>query len=676
MGAARHLDLMSQLFPETHTDSIAGTQRKIRQILGRRDLEPAAHGTTTITTRTYLRSQAMPAVNGKDRAIFKAREKPPISAKRSRVRGTGGAPADSPAKKRRKTGMGPQQLRQSFVAGQGYVDGAVGPGPKLTPNSRQQLPPVTPVIAAGQSPRIYVQPQDGTTGLQIPVTVGSALLVRLAGEPITVQFASASGGSGKTRPLLRDCNYVIVVGINEKTRVLRCQFLYNDQMVAHTGAALCQPDAVLLAQAMQSNEVMLSAHPVHGGITEDCIVSVLSVRYAFEYQPNMWLRRNLGRFESDEQERDGGMLVVSGGIAVEPLPTNDGDAPLPKCNGHMLQLLALDYNTMPLPPTDTADVVSVDNMEVWLHEAKVLLKKLMAQKRRVADGVILRGPAMLDKEVKAQQEHVKKMAAALLALEAMPTNGARSASQTKSAWGNMKIDAATRNLLLEVEHVKLAGAAVATHALAGAQRLILALRDRELGGGSDAQGDRVTALGQLMASVLSFCDSKAQMPKKAGKLSRFVHVKPLAMQVFNVKLTDLLASMPVDLLKLCECSFSSKSRSNIAILQGFNAPDLDLRGNFTLKLPIREVVASPRFREAVIVPTIAEPMAINPKVSKGTRPAPPVRVYLKDKNVGEVFSEMDGFLLLTFSLNEGAMVLQGCPVVEAQVGIATAQHSA
>ena len=76
------------------------------------------------------------------------------------------------------------------------------------------------------------------------------------------------------------------------------------------------------------------------------------------------------------------------------------------------------------------------------------------------------------------------------------------------------------------------------------------------------------------------------------------------------------------------------------------------------------------------MPTIAEPMAIHPKVSKGTRAPPPVRVYLKDKNVGEVFSEMDGFLLLTFSLNEGAMVLQGCPVVEAQVGIARAEHSA
>ena len=73
---------------------------------------------------------------------------------------------------------------------------------------------------------------------------------------------------------------------------------------------------------------------------------------------------------------------------------------------------------------------------------------------------------------------------------------------------------------------------------------------------------------------------------------------------------------------------------------------------------------------------LAEPMAIHPKVSKGTRPAPPVRVYLKDKNVGDFFSEMDGFLVLTFSLNEGAMVLKGCPVVEAQVGIATAQHSA
>ena len=167
---------MAQLFPAKHADGIERTQRKIRQLLGQRDLEPAAPGTTSITTRSYLRSQAMPAVNGKDRAKLKARAKPPISAKRSRMRATGAA-TDSPAKKRRKTGMGPQQLRQSFVAGQGYVDGAVGPGPKLTPNSRQQLPPVTPVIATGQSPRIYVQPQDGTPGIQIPVTVGTALLV-------------------------------------------------------------------------------------------------------------------------------------------------------------------------------------------------------------------------------------------------------------------------------------------------------------------------------------------------------------------------------------------------------------------------------------------------------------------------------------------------------------------
>jgi hypothetical protein len=185
-----------------------------------------------------------------------------------------------------------------------------------------------------------------------------------------------------------------------------------------------------------------------------------------------------------------------------------------------------------------------------------------------------------------------------------------------------------------------------------------------------------------MSCILSFCDVKADIKPWGKRRNRFVKVQNQSMRATDaVSLIDLVAEMPLDLLMLCTFSFSADARSNTDIMKGYEARDLEYSGVFTMSLPLREVVTSPRFREILKVPTVAEPMHFYPETRQGHAAPPPKRIYLKDIHVGTTghnstyLSQLTGQLELCYALSAGTFTLKARCRIEDQAGVVNSNFS-
>jgi hypothetical protein len=663
---------------------------KVQRALRNREDGAALPGTNSMTCSSFVSGEAMPWRGAQTKKTKHGKTLP--RRKRARVVVRAGVEgSDRPVK--RQAGARAAILR-GFVAGEGYSNGQEPVGPKLPAKSLLKMPDVVPVIATPGSAHIYVRPRNDVKSPH-KVRRGSLLLVDgfCDAEPIDGTFASHvvdSQGNSVVRKPMGPCNWIMVTAVDETKRTIFGQFAYNDEMMRHVGTALKQPDAIRLAEAMHPNEMKLSADEVVGGVQERDIVCVASAFYQFDFESNKFLNDSVGRFVMDDKNRERHVYVITGGVAVQHLPADSIDAAgvkYPPCHGLMVQDVRLDLQGMPLPEHIKYPVCSLANLEVWLHEAKVLLGELESQQKQAEQGQIARSPDGLKQEVKAQKDHVNLVQAGVKVLDRLSKKGPGGSKDVRRALGWAQEDQdqlqnADREILRALPHMVLAGAALNNPANYSAQCMVMAMRERELMGGTEAHGRRVVAVDRFMSCILSFCDVKADIKPWGKRRNRFVKVQNQSMRATDaVSLIDLVAEMPLDLLMLCTFSFSADARSNTDIMKGYEARDLEYSGVFTMSLPLREVVTSPRFREILKVPTVAEPMHFYPETRQGHAAPPPKRIYLKDIHVGTTghnstyLSQLTGKLELCYALSAGTFTLKARCRIEDQAGVVNSNFS-
>ena len=450
-----------------------------------------------------------------------------------------------------------------------------------------------------------------------------------------------------------------------KLRSLECVYCYDRNMVHRTGLALAQPDAVRAADAMRSNEVWLSTHPVW--VQEADILQVLDCSWPFNFVSNGILQKELGCQEYDKLLRQQGQFVCTTAMTVDDPPPRDGK-PSP---GWMLAAASLDFGALEVDVTGLPKKLSL-----WLQTMYAEYKKGQTRLERaikVSSRVGARCSAELQKELAIYKDRLDKVEKSFLAarkLEELQATPLQVVLLGKRRCSSEDVQARKDNELklqsvidkcnfMHLRHIALRGSA-ATQGM----RILMALRMQEI-----AQARRhhnVLAVNKFMAAIIAYCHVRAGTASGNSSMRRaqFSASASRGVKVQQCSLIHLVALMPEDLLRLCHVVFKYHGHTNQGLLRGAACAPVPLSGTLKMDMPMREVLCNDRMRDILRLPTFDSPLELPDRLVDVGNPAK--RVYFCSSE-GGFASRLDGKLTLEWDLKADSLRLLAVSCVERSV---------